>query len=758
MTSTVHLFLALLLLLAPIKAISQQLLGVEDFSKLLNDYNNGAASLPRGWDEEFIFSDSIGLSCQVAMLGKTGALCRGRLAAVRLEEGNFSLQYYMYDERLAVAFEQSLTDEGYTMVEAAENLFSEERTYRRSPYDRCIRFVRIQNTARYNEPERLWIATMGDFRCGATQGFQYCASIDHNGFSHTYSTEGDKIQGPYRIFDTLGHLVFSATYENGQAEGEAYHYTPTGETYITERYVNDLLHGERQVLSPNGSVLSRELWTMGWNTLHEEGKTISRFTYHNRAKQWKDSVVRIYDSHDRLLEEHLTTTTPSQVRLSHKVYKTYKDTSLIVFAEYSTIQQPTSAYSEKYAWMRVLGITEGALYDTVRALLRNDLRNTNDSLFRDSLANGWTIDYSYDSNGQPTQRIIRSYILGHLEAMRVFAGTGEKMPLHHSAAFRGNLCVIRDSKGKITAKGSVAGDKKHGKWQYFSDPKNKKPYIQCFYHYGELDSLYTQTLSFDSATDSWTPIKLQCHYSLGTLHGEYLLADQNKRVISQGNYLFGKKEGLWKEADSSYTWTANYKNGLRDGIQSLYTTSDILFRQATFSNDILLSVSEFDTTTNGVISQYKIQRTNQGTFLQHGTVTNDTIRLLTYRIPQHLVIATANPHTLDSIISHTYTDGAVLVGSASDSTKVYITGTLLRDRHIGTWTYTDYDQEVILQVDYDRNHPDIIRREFYRDLNRQPYSGPYTFHGDLLYNTKFTPEFRQIDNGERIGGFGKATH
>ena len=775
----------LLLLLSTAHCMKAQEMGIVDFLAQKQNYDAGTPTAQstwraKGWSLEKRIGEATTPLVEIWKRGAEKGATRARLIASKNGNGSYSLMYWIYDEPMAEKFEQSLKDEGYETYMTTENGFEVVKTYRRTNYDECVKVKRMQNTSRFNQPERQYLITLGDSYCASTDNIYICQGEDwENGGVNqcTYTIDGGQIVGTYSVCDTNGNLLEEVNYIAGQREGMGKKYHTNGQLKELANYKSDLLNGETTRYDSLGHIVGSELWEMGWNShTNTDGTKLRRFVYTNQQARYKDSLCYRYDKEGHCIDEELHCikfdgTQGHHISRHYKLLKRkgLKDTLLLTSAKYITILPNGGLYPDEYSWTYYIDATLAK--DSIDSIAQQRLRGVGDSALWDSSFNGWQIEYSYDEQGKATEREVRSYMCGRLENMRQYAGPTNPMPLLYSASFHGSSCSIHNRKGTLLSKGGVKGDRRHGKWQHFTDNKQHKPWKEEHYNYGELDSLLTQRLIYDTALNRWRPIRLSANYNNGTLHGHYELLDSAKRTLLKGEYLRGKKIGTWIEMQSinpayplvwnDSIWTRNYTDGVSDGVQTLSVAGEKV-KVLVYQYGLL---RELTTYTDGYPSKYyRLDYSGKDLICKITSVMGDTTWVKTWHIVQFSPTTESQYDNFDIWMEHNpsecYTDGLRMVHKTGDTSVIYAKGHLLHDLHIGEWSFNDYSQEVQLKAFYDKSKGDLLRREYYTDFNGNPYSGSYFYNGGYVNDLSLQPdsEVRDITDGVRTHGPGSHTH
>ena len=751
---------------------SAQSLTIGDFLSLREQYNEGQTlssnSSPRrtGWELEQRFGERGNYICELWRIGSTKAASQARMVAVKNADGQWNLLYWIYDAKQAEGFEKSLSDEGYTLFSVTESSFEETKVYRRTDYDQCVKIKRLRNTARFNQSERQYIVTLGDSYCGDAANTYICTGDAHElGGSNQchYTISGGMITGLYAVTDSIGDTLLTVNYRNGQREGVCRQYRNDGSLQETTHYKNDLLDGEQTFYDEKGRKIASTQWTMGWNTQQwPNGTKTRRFIYFNQLGRWKDSLLYHYDRDGRCTEEEhynikYDGTPGHHINIQYNIFhdSTGRDTILPISATYASLL-PLHGYPDELAWAYYIDAT--IMADTLDSIAQAKLKGVSDSVMWGESRNGWTDDYSYDTLGRVLERTVRSYVEGRIECLRLNAGRSQ---LLQSAMFHGRTCTVRNRKGTTLAKGSVRGDRRHGKWQHFTDEKKHRVWKEEYYDNGELDSLLTQKLEYDTVSGRWRKMYLTANYSKGILNGAYELKDSAKRTLLKGEYLHGEKHGEWIEAlTGDSVWLRNYTQGAKDGSQQL-TVGGLIAKETRYTHNLPRQMTLYDT-AGQLSQQFLFDYTKGDLICRHTSVIGDTTWIKTWRVENYEKLKDLDYDRFEELVVSSpwlvvsYSDGERLVHKTGDTTKVYARGRLLRDQHIGSWEFVDYSQEVRLTVIYDAKTGDLLRREYYTDLNGNPYSGSYWYNGGYTDNPPLPNpgETREIADGVRAHGFG----
>jgi len=115
--------------------------------------------------------------------------------------------------------------------------------------------------------------------------WSYFDERGHTTLTHTWR-EGQRWNGPFRLYWPNGNLSEYGTYRRGQWHGAYSSYYPSGKTKIRARYVDNQLHGIYIELYESGNrkimgSYSRGLKTRNWTYYAESGIELQREEYEN---------------------------------------------------------------------------------------------------------------------------------------------------------------------------------------------------------------------------------------------------------------------------------------------------------------------------------------------------------------------------------------------------------------------------------------------------------------------------------------------
>lgn len=96
-------------------------------------------------------------------------------------------------------------------------------------------------------------------------------------------------------------------------------------------------------------------------------------------------------------------------------------------------------------------------------------------------------------------------------------------------------------------------------------------------------------------------------YSGKLIHGKYEVFDRNNKLIRQGNFNYGLKQGIWMEwyPDGIKKEIISYKNGDPDGIRLTYTNDGKILSKMMYKEGLLHGKSFFYFNDTSIIKRFK---------------------------------------------------------------------------------------------------------------------------------------------------------
>ena len=276
------------------------------------------------------------------------------------------------------------------------------------------------------------------------------------------------------------------------------------------------------------------------------------------------------------------------------------------------------------------------------------------------------------------------------------------------------------------------------------------------------------------------------YYKNGELHGPYEQKDSIGIIIFKGNYIYGKKDGVWLESYVStdfedknyYTFLrGNYVNGLETGIWEEYVIEDFIYTKYNyaygklngkttnynsskkpredkyFSDGELKSLSIYDSLGLFIIRTYEILyesyydiKCRKIEFNQDGKVSQEYMirkkhgEVINHNFFELMFILNTGKYSDGST---GYPDGEFKLYDKSD--KILVEGHVYKNNKIGKWEVYYYDINIYTEQDFKDNEGGP-ERYFVIDT-RQAFSGKFIRKYD---NDKIKCEFK-ISEGLRDG-------
>ncbi|WP_075343364.1 toxin-antitoxin system YwqK family antitoxin [Tenacibaculum agarivorans] len=100
------------------------------------------------------------------------------------------------------------------------------------------------------------------------------------------------------------------------------------------------------------------------------------------------------------------------------------------------------------------------------------------------------------------------------------------------------------------------------------------------------------------------------HYKKGKLHGEHIHYDDNGQITMKGNFLDGRRNGVWEFNVTSKRITT-YKNGKKHGLEKIYSSDGKLFSEGSYANNIKNGVWKYYNKNQDVTRETNYKRGKQ---------------------------------------------------------------------------------------------------------------------------------------------------
>jgi antitoxin component YwqK of YwqJK toxin-antitoxin module len=329
----------------------------------------------------------------------------------------------------------------------------------------------------------------------------------------------DLKNGLESVYDEKGKRLVQYTNENNIKQGEAKYFYDTGELWKSVQFVNNIEEGKAIEFARDGRVITYMTYRNGFLYSQEP---VNRYNSEgNRTGVWKDN----YPNTSLLFEEGNW----SNGR-KNGVFK--------IFNKKGNLEK-----MEKYIdGVLIEGDAETALMD-IRKEYYPDGSLKMIGGYRENAKHGSFREFDKDGN------VINSYVY---EAGQV---TGEGML--DSAGMRNGPWKLFYSDGKLRAEGAYKNGKRQGPWTYY-------------YKSGKVEQKGNYNEDLSGGEWKW-------YYQSGALHreetyrkgredGHSIEYDSLGVVIIEGDFIDGRKNGIWTQEINDHFETGEYADGERTGI------------------------------------------------------------------------------------------------------------------------------------------------------------------------------------------------
>lgn len=640
----------------------------------------------------------------------------------------------------------------------------------------------------------------------------YYKSGEKNGLFKDYYEDGSiqfkynikigKLNGYFESFFLNGNKKKTGYFKNGNGNGLFKEYNENGVLNSEYNMLNGVMNGSFKFYYDNGVLFKTGNFINGIQNgnFKEYSENGNLETTYSMLDNEYDGLITIYK--DGKIDEKLNYS------------KGIKDGSYVGFA-YDNNDSLTMEYTGFYKKGLKNGLWSLFVYKNKKKELASFTNYIND------IKNGEFKEIQGDS------LIFGSYKNDKLDGNYI-------VYIDFSRAFFGTAIILDSTKLKIQTKGKYFQNKKYGKWTYYysgtkiregnyrNDLKEgvwKYYYTKYFDLMGNIEKysgkLYlTKTYKsnklngkserfselkemkvlcdtnlnrnsnpLDTCTkDVWIKMYQSVYYKNDILYGPYIYKDSLGKIRFKGNYINGKKDGIWIDSylmESNNNTKAivyqegNYINDIRDGKwieyfsegskqkdfnytagklngdYFIYNRDNDSIKKLLFAYDKLKSVSIYDSLGKYIIIKYiiikstnsyfKVRRIDYGLdytysleyFIEHGEIDK-------YYDFFKLIFALKTKDYKEG-----YPDGEYKI--IDKNGNILLLGKMLKDLHLGLWIYNYPSQNVQIQVEFTNNEPGI---EKYVTLDENElFSGTFIFYD----NENNQIQKRKIKNGFRNG-------
>ena len=133
--------------------------------------------------------------------------------------------------------------------------------------------------------------------------------------------------------------------------------------------------------------------------------------------------------------------------------------------------------------------------------------------------------------------------------------------------------------GELRSKGKYKNSKPIGEWNFYFTDKT----IEITGSYNSKGQKIGEWFWFYSTGDTMTV----ANYEDGELEGRYIEYDEEGQPVTEGQYMAGYEEGMWKYRNGTAIESGRYEGGLREGIWKSWFESGKLASEIQYSDNVL---------------------------------------------------------------------------------------------------------------------------------------------------------------------------
>lgn len=614
----------------------------------------------------------------------------------------------------------------------------------------------------------------------------------------------DNDNGLKKIFDSYGNLELEYTLKDGEINGKVKAYYSNGKIKVSSNFINGKKQGSEKEYDEFG------LLTTEYNYLNGEANGIYKIYENGKLKMTgtllngeKNGLFKIYDEEERIDKEY-----SMKLGLLDGVYSEY------FYDEGKLFVKVTGFYENDMQtglWQTMKFEEKGTELIEYNTYLNNEKNGAFKEVSNDSIIFGTYTNGSLDG-AYKVYKNLTAWLIGGLH------GDTTNCPLIVTGSFNegkrnGYWKYYSLSKGLIK-EGEYYDDLETGEWKYYFEnyidekskplPYSGKLFLIENYENGQKNGKETRfaflerkEVSCDTTgNDSINPLDT-CHKKIfqkiyqtayfknDVLHGPFEQKDSSGITIFKGNFINGKKDGIWLESYVSadledknyYTFLrGNYTNGFESGMWDEFVTDDFIYtkynytngklhgktthysnqykprEEKYFENGKLKTLITYDslgamnrkyeilTETNYDLTCRKTDFDKSGKVSQVYWMTKDE-GILNHYVFEHLFLIKTGGKLSDSTSG--YPNGEFIIYDAND--KILVEGYYYKTEKTGKWRTYYYDASVYTEQEFTQN---IGGKEYYYSIaSEQPFSGKFIQN---YYNGKPKYKFK-ISNGLRNG-------
>jgi len=617
-------------------------------------------------------------------------------------------------------------------------------------------------------------------------GVKYIYFDDNITLKEIYSLKNGVINGDYKAYHTNGQLKTTGKYINGKENGNFIEYSENGNKLHEFSWKNDYKHGQSIVYHPNGKIHQITNYVNG--TLHgeckqydEQGFMKLKCTYidgtingileeYNENKitikqNFKNGIknglsIKYYYSEDNLYYEEISNYIDEKLngtkityRYFNKVKEIYEFSNHnngIKEGPFKSIENNTLIFGN---YNNNLLHGKYIVYEDI--LLRKGIVNTDSS-------ETYFLEHGYFNMGDSTGNWIFNHTYGKFEInyLNGLRHGKSKYYLPNYSFVNRNEIIEMDNgfigttnqyefSGQLFLEENYIMGKLNGVVNRYYTPTKILIPVNKTLGDAKNDTSMIETISYIKIHEIYT-------YKDDIKDGEFFLKDSLGKILSQGNFLKGKKIGKWKhfniisndlqyhegeynqegrngewiqyKSKDSVLLRFNYLNGLLHGKTFKYSKSLRLEEHCIYDHDKLIELAIYDSTGINIDSKFE-------NFQECSKCLTPNLRFQITSYTVNKIIMYEYKLILDDDINNyylnffqnfmlDYEDKVVKHGKVKIVNKIngsIINGVMYDNKKTGLWEFIYSDQDIISLKSYNDNT--ISYERFNKLKNNKPYNG-----------------------------------
>jgi antitoxin component YwqK of YwqJK toxin-antitoxin module len=618
----------------------------------------------------------------------------------------------------------------------------------------------------------------------------------------------DNQNGLKQIFDDNGNLESEYTLKDGVANGSTHAYYPNGKLKITFNYIDGKKQGISREYEENGDL------TAEYNYLNGEPNGNFKIYENNKLKLIgsllngkRNGQFKVYNEEGRIYKEY---DIKSDLPEGNYVEYYYDEGKLLYKVKGFYLN------NEKTGKWQTIKITEnGSEIIEFNTYIKNEKNGSfkevrNDSIVFGTYKNG-ILDGSYK-----VYQSLKASILGGLH------GDTTNCPLitvgNYSEGLKNGYWKFYSWSKKLIREGRYYNNLETGEWKYYFDnyvdakgkslPFSGKLFLTRTFEDGRKSGKETRYAFLENKKvpcdtinnrninplDTCYTVVFQnvfqtAYYKNDDLNGPTELKDSADVITEKGNFIHGKKDGLWLESyvnkdindKNYYTYLrGNYIGGLETGNWDEFVTEDFIFakynytygklngkttyynrlkrpyEELYFKNGQFTELYIYDSLGDYILRSYLIFNETKDSynckktiFFRNGKASHSQVytfkkknsEKINYNLFEFIFITSIGEN---SDGSSGYPDGEFKVYDNKE--RVISEGTVYKKDKIGVWKYYYYDVNIYTEQEFINSNNYGFER-YFTFTTKQLFSGKFVQKYD---NGKLKFEFK-ISEGLRDG-------